>query len=167
MIAIRYVKRERREVVEIPADAVCAGTLRLSDHWNARRATNAQQSLLQNNQVKLSAFPGFLQGGARFQLRLTLPAADVSKIYEDATRIAKDFYDRGGIYKSTNSKKGGLPGTNFYTSDDKHQTDFPEDYRVFVIAAQSPGGNTWEHLKSYGVVVSKQRNEVIYFAENS
>jgi hypothetical protein len=31
-------------------DAVCAGTLRLRDHWNARRARNAQQGLLRNNQ---------------------------------------------------------------------------------------------------------------------
>src|SRR5215471_1611133 len=43
--------------------------------------------------VKLSAFPGMLQGGAWFQVRLTLPADQVSKVYDQATKVAKDFYD--------------------------------------------------------------------------
>ena len=116
--------------------------------------------------IKLSAFPGFLQGGAWLQVRLTLPSAEVSKIYDDATKIAKDFYDGGGVFKSVNSKVDGLPGTNFHTSDNQHAPDFPDDYRIFVLAAQRPGGNTWESGKCYGVVVSKQRNEVIYYAEN-
>jgi hypothetical protein len=84
--------------------------------------------------VKLSAFPGFLQGGAWFQVRLTLPAAEVSKLYDDATKAAKDFYDGGTSYTSVNSKTNGLPGTSFHTSDNK-QGDFPADYRIFVFAA--------------------------------
>jgi hypothetical protein len=116
--------------------------------------------------IKLSAFPGFLQGGAWFQVRLTLPAAEVSKIYDDATKITKDFYDGGGAFKSVNSKRDGLPGTDFHTSDNQHQLEFPDDYRIFVFAAKRPGGNTWEIRQCYGVVISKQRNEVIYYAEN-
>lgn len=116
--------------------------------------------------VKLSAFPGFLQGGAWFQVRLTLPAAEISKLYDDASKIAKDFYDGGGSLTSVNSKHDGLPGTDFHTSDNSKQSEFPPDYRVFVFDAQRPGGNTWEHGKCYGVVISKQRNEIIYYAEN-
>ncbi len=117
--------------------------------------------------VKLSAFPGCLQGGAWFQVRFTLPAAEISKAYDDATKTAKKFYDGGGKFKSTNSPKNGLPGTNFHTSDNPKESKFPEDYRIFVFAAQSPGGNPpWQSGKSYGIVISKQRNEVIYYAEN-
>ena len=116
--------------------------------------------------VKLSSFPGFLQGGAWFQVRLTLPAAEVSNAYDAAAKAAKDFYDGGSFFTSTNAKNGGLPGTSFHTSDTEQQTDFPADYRIFVFAAQSSGGNTWNHGQSHGVVVSKQRNEVIYYAEN-
>jgi hypothetical protein len=116
--------------------------------------------------VKLSAFPGFLQGGAWFQVRLTLPASEVSKLYDDATKAAKDFYDGGTTYTSVNSRTNGLPGTSFHTSDNK-QEEFPADYRVFVFAAQDAGGNPhYQSGKCYGVVISKQRNEVIYYAEN-
>lgn len=118
------------------------------------------------SKLKLSAFPGYMQSGAWFQIRLTLPVDDVSQVYDDAVKTAKDFYDGGDFYKSTNSKKGGLPGTTFHTSDNDKPSDFPEDYRVFVFAAQSSGGDGWNHGKSHGVVISKQRNEVIYFAEN-
>jgi hypothetical protein len=115
--------------------------------------------------VKLSAFTGFLQGGAWFQVRLTLPAAEVSKLYDEATKMAKDFYDGGTTYTSVNSKTNGLPGTSFYTSDNK-QGEFPADYRVFVFAAQDAGGNPpYQSGTCYGVVISKQRNEVIYYAE--
>jgi len=115
--------------------------------------------------IKLSAFPGFLQGGAWFQVRLTLPATEVSKIYDNATKVAKDFYDGGGTYKSVNSKTNGLPGTSFHTSDSPQQPDFPVDYRVFVFAAQDAGGTPpYQSGTCYGVVISKQRNEVIYYA---
>lgn len=116
--------------------------------------------------VKLSFVPSFLQGGASFQVRFSLPASDISKLYDDATMTAKDFYDGGGFFKSTGAKTGGLPGTSFLTSDTEKESDFPADYRIFVFAAQSFGDNSWNHGKSYGVVISKQRNEVIYFAEN-
>lgn len=115
--------------------------------------------------VKLSSFPGYMQGGAWFQVRLTLPAAEVSKAYDAATKAAKDFYDGGDFFNSTNAKKGGLPGTSFHTSDPERQPDFPADYRIFVFAAQDHGDH-WNHGNSRGVVVSKKRNEVIYFAEH-
>jgi hypothetical protein len=119
--------------------------------------------------IKLSAFPGFLQGGAWFQVRLNLPAAEVSKAYDDATRIAKDFYDGGDALTSCNSKTktNGLPGTSFHTSDDKKQWEFPADYRIFVFAAHDAGGTpSFQSGTCYGVVISKQRNEVIYYAES-
>jgi hypothetical protein len=117
--------------------------------------------------IKLSAFPGFLQGGAWFQVRLTLPAAEVSKVYGDASKIAKDFYDGGTQFTSVTSKTNGLPGTYFHTSDNEKHVEFPADYRIFVFVAQDAGGNPpWQSGTSYGVVISKQRNEVIYYAEN-
>lgn len=114
--------------------------------------------------TKLSAFPGFLQGGAWFQIRFTLPPEEVAKIHDLATDTAKDVYDGGDFSGSFTAKKGGLAGTNFYTADTQRM-DFPEDYRIFVFAATSTGGDTWNHGRSHGVVVSKQRNEVIYYAE--
>lgn len=117
--------------------------------------------------VKISSFPGLLHGGGHFQVRMTLPAAEVSKVYDDASKTAKDFYDGGTKFTSVNSKTNGLPGTTFHTSDSQKYTEFPEDYRIFVFAAQTGGGiPPWQSGTCYGVVVSKQRNEVIYYAEN-
>ncbi len=95
-----------------------------------------------------------------------MPADEVSKVYDEASKTAKDFYDGGGFFKSTNSKDGGVPGTSFHTSDNNQQIEFPADYRVFVFVAQSYRSNSWNHGKSSGVVISKQRHEVIYYAEN-
>jgi hypothetical protein len=117
--------------------------------------------------VKISAFPGLLQGGAWFQVRMTLSAAEVSKVYDDASQTARDFYDGGTMYTSVNSKTNGLPGTSFHTSDNEKQVEFPADYRIFVFAAKDAGGSPpFQSGKCYGVVVSKQRNEVIYYAES-
>lgn len=115
--------------------------------------------------IKLSVFPGYLQGGAFFQVRMSLPRDEVLKVYDAASSAANDFYDGGDFDTSMSSKTAGLPGARFYTSD-KSGYDFPVDYRIFVFDAQSSGGNTWNHGYSYGVVVSKRRNEVIYFAES-
>jgi hypothetical protein len=114
--------------------------------------------------TELSAYPGFLQGGAWFQVRLTLPPVDVEAIYEAASKLAKDFYDGGDIFSAVNSKEHGLAGTSFHTTDLAHNVEFPPDYRIFVFGAQNRGN--WNHGESYGVVVSKKRNEVIYFAED-
>jgi hypothetical protein len=117
--------------------------------------------------VKISSFPGLLQGGAWFQVRMTLPAAEALKVYDDASKTAKDFYDGGTSYTSVNSKTNGLPGTSFHTADNEKQIAFPEDYRIFMFGVKDAGGTPpWQSGKCYGVVVSKKRNEVVYFAEN-
>ena len=117
--------------------------------------------------IKLSSFPGVMQAGAWLQVRFNLPPDEVGRIFDEASRVAKDYYDGGDIYESVNSEKHGLAGTSFHTydPDDGKSSIFPEDYRVFVFAASDDGGS-WNHGQSSGVVVSKQRNEVIYFAED-
>ena len=118
--------------------------------------------------MKVSAFPGFLQGGGWFQLRLTLPPSDIAALFEDASKQAKAFYDGGDRLKLVNAKKDGLPGTSFHTSGTKERS-FPADYRVFVYHARPyrPGTDfQWNHGDSRGVVISRTRNEIIYFAES-
>src|SRR4029434_7676625 len=117
--------------------------------------------------VKLSHFPGFLQGGAWLQLRLTLPPGTVAKAYEDASKRAKQFYDGGDGNDRLDNDENAIPGPDFVTSDDKVES-FPADYRIFIHYGRSPedAGFKWNHGQSYGVVISRKRNEVIYFAIN-
>lgn len=117
--------------------------------------------------VRLSSFPGFMQGGAWLQIRFNLPPAQVAAIFADASAQAKAFYDGGDKLSLVNDKEGGLPGTSFLTAD-AGQKSFPDDYRIFVFSVRDGGGNSfsWNHGDSTGVVVSTKRNEVIYFAES-
>jgi hypothetical protein len=133
----------------------------LADHFPVTIPANASQA-------KLSSLPKFMQGGGWFQLRLTLPEAEVASIFEDATKRAKAFYDGGRRFQLVDARNDGLPGAGFYTGDTLDR-DFPADYRVFVFAARSyrPGeAMQWNHGDCRGVVVSRTRHEVIYFAEN-
>lgn len=118
--------------------------------------------------TKLSAFPGFLQGGAWLQIRLTLPAATVASIFEEATKQAKAFYDGGDSLQLVNQQKDGLPGASFHTADTKAR-DFPADYRIFIYDAHPyrPGEDfQWNHGDSRGVVINRTRSEVIFFVED-
>ena len=90
--------------------------------------------------IKLSAFPGFLQGGGWFQLRLALPSGDVARIFEEASKQAKGFYDGGDSLKLVNAQKDRLPGTNFHTADTK-DTDFPA---VTAFSSTMPGRTNLE-----------------------
>ena len=125
--------------------------------------------------VRLSAHPGYLQGGGWFQVCFNLPAAQVKAIYDDATARAKAFYDGGDSLTLVNAsgklegqESGALAWTSFYT-DDVDEKPFPDDYRIFVFHARDgmpQGGFPWNHGDSTGVVVSLDRSEVIYFAES-
>lgn len=120
--------------------------------------------------IKLSFYPGFLQGGAWFQVRLTLPVTEVADVFELATQTSIYFYDGGDIFTAVNSQNDGLPGTSFYTADENQADNFtihnyfPTDYRIFVFDSQFNKHSSTSGW-SRGIVVSKQRNEVIYYAE--
>ena len=104
-----------------------------------------------------------MQGGAHIQLRMTLPPADVKKLHEDATKTAKQHHDGGDSVTLVNSRDDGLASTRPHTLA-AETSEFPADYRIFIYDAET--ASDWNHGKSKGVVISLQRNEVIYFAEN-
>lgn len=113
--------------------------------------------------VRFSSFPGYMQGGAHIQLRMTSPPAEVKKLYDDATRTAKQHHDGGDSLTLVNSRNDGLASTSPHTLD-AGACEFSKDYRIFIFDAETT--SHWNHGKSKGVVISLQRNEVIYFAEN-
>ncbi|TRU74435.1 MAG: hypothetical protein EWV55_11020 [Microcystis viridis Mv_BB_P_19951000_S69] len=107
--------------------------------------------------VKFSSFPGFLQGGGHVQLRMELPEAEAKKLFEHATKTAKQHRDGG------NPVSGPSPHTLA-----KDAYEFPADYRIFIFHAEpykEGSGHDWNHGESKGMVVSLQRNEVLYYAE--
>jgi hypothetical protein len=118
--------------------------------------------------VKFSSFPGFLQGGGHVQLRVELPEAEVKSLYEHATKIAKQHQDGGSSVTLINEREDGLSSTSPHTLAEGTY-EFSDDYRIFIFHAEpyrKGSGHDWNHGESAGMVVSLQRNEVLYYAEN-
>ncbi len=128
-----------------------------------------------------SYLPGFLQGGAHIQLRLKVSEEDLNKLYEKYNKIkTKSFY--GGTSSEHINRRDGMPTTSFYTNNNTETTKnltfaeeiekltFPEDYEIMIfdeiIRKEESSGGFWNHGKSHGVVISKKRNEIIYFAQS-
>ena len=133
----------------------------LADHFPDQLPASATN-------VRFSSFPGFLQGGAWIQVRMTLPAAEAKTVFEKASTLASQIQDGGSTWATANLlEENKMPSTNFYTSGSQNR-EFPRDYRIFVYHAEpSTKRETpdWNHGTSRGVVVSLERNEVIYYAD--
>jgi hypothetical protein len=119
--------------------------------------------------VHLSYFPGCLQGGAWFQIRMTLPEDRISQLLQQFdVRQIKSF--QGGGWRDHANAEGGMPTTSLRTSDSDSrvssgndvQGDFPQDFVVMVLDAS---GNC-NHGESYGVAISKAKNQIVYWAED-
>lgn len=117
--------------------------------------------------VRLSFFPGFLQGGAHFQIRMKVPPSELKVIETQFRQLTSHQYKGGSFFDHYNDdQQNNLPTTSFHTADDPSQTyAFPEHYTLYVIHAKDRGGN-WNHGETCGVAVSIRIGEVIYWAES-
>jgi len=115
--------------------------------------------------VKFSFFPGFLQGGAHFQLRYRTSTETIDNLHERFSEMATQSFIIGDEEGRANLDVR-MPSTVFYTSGtDDH--DFPDDYEMMIFD-QLPAEGTnpsWNHGQSHGVAISQQRNEIVYWAE--
>ena len=117
---------------------------------------------------RFSSSPGFLQGGGHVQLRMELPEAEVKSLHKHATKNAKQHQDGGNSVTLVNEQDDGLWSTHPHTLTEGTY-EFPGDYRIFIFHAEpyrKGSGHDWNHGESKGMVVSLQRNEVLYYAEN-
>ena len=111
--------------------------------------------------VSFSYFPKFLQGGAHIQLRLALSEATIEGLYKKSSaRKIKSFF--GGDKLEHMKMKEGIPTTYFFTGD-ANDLSFPDDYEVMPF---KKGKKNWHHSNSHGVAISKQRREIVYWAES-
>lgn len=119
--------------------------------------------------VRFSFLPAFLQGGAHIQLRYSSLPNRISELYDHfAAEKTKSFV--GGDTNDHMNMKGGMPTTFFYTSgSDSHE--FPDDYEIIIFdkvlkEEDRPQGHYWNHGQSHGVAISKERSEIVYWAES-
>jgi hypothetical protein len=116
--------------------------------------------------VKFAYFGGFMQSGAYIQLRLQLPQDEIAKLSKEYHSKAKYMFI-GGNKSDHANKPDGVPTTNFYTGDTEDGS-FPENYETLVLNAKPEGTSDfkWNHGQSYGVVISLENSEIIYWAED-
>jgi hypothetical protein len=116
--------------------------------------------------VKFVYFGGFMQGGAYIQLRLQLPQDEIVKRSEEYHSRAK-YKFIGGSWTDHVNAPNGVPTTHFHTGETEDGS-FPNNYEILVLNAQPEGTSDfqWNHGYSYGVVISLENSEIIYWAED-
>lgn len=134
------------------------GDSELARHFPTSIPDNAQN-------VKFEYVPGFLQGGEIFQLRMKLPQSEIDNLYNEFRPKAKNIFI-GGETNDHANLPGGVPTTFFYTSDTEDQS-FPVDYEILVLNAEPMGTPKfqWNHGFSYGVAISQEKSEIVYWSE--
>ena len=115
--------------------------------------------------IKFESLPKFLQGGGHIQLRFNLPQSEIEELLIEYRANAKYTFI-GGDRSNHSNEDGGVPTTYFYTSE-TDDFSFSDNYEILVLNAE-PGGPPefpWNHGYSYGVVISLEESEIIYWAE--
>lgn len=143
----------------------------LSENWNTN--SNLVEHFPKDipadaQNVKFSFFPGFMQGGAYIQLRYSINNNQIDALSNQfASRKIASFY--GGNVNDHLSSDENIHTTYFYTNDSNNYT-FPTDYEIVVLKAESCDpekcGFKWNHGESSGVAISKQRSEIVFWAES-
>lgn len=113
---------------------------------------------------------GFLQGGASIELRMELPQREFDTIVKKNRAKAKFILNHLGKAKS--GKFTGevhfAPKSGFYTVYRAELTDeyqigpLPDDFETFCLHIEGH----FNHGESSGISVSKERREIIYWAED-
>ena len=140
----------------------------LKEHWNypQKLVAHFPPSIPTDAQnVRFSFRPVFLQGGAHIQLRYSASPEIIDELYERlSVQKTKSYY--GGQSSEHMNMEGGMPTTIFYTSGSEN-FEFPDDYEIMIFdELVTQNGGYWNHGKSHGVAISRQRNEIVYWAEH-
>jgi hypothetical protein len=147
---------------EVVTDITRYGSLRGS--WSGLADHFPREVPESTTLARLSYFPGFMQGGAWLQLRLTLPAGEVASIESEYAPRAIRTYERGGDANRHANQPDGVP-TTFYRTGAEDSSAFPTSFTVYVLKADDHGGH-WNHGESAGLAISREANEVVYWADH-
>ena len=108
-------------------------------------------------QVQFYYLPAFLQGGSYLQLRCKLPSEEINALLDRYRPIAKQIGSNNEIAASD-----GIPLTSFHG-----EPQLPEDFQILILGGEPYKTNPadWNHGYTYGLAISTQRQEVIYYAD--
>ena len=103
--------------------------------------------------------PAFLQGGENFDLKFETDSDSIMNYIEDFSKNSKWI----GKSKDSEAEKNGIFSGMFNVFG---YMDMPEDFTIYLIDSKPYQLNNWNHGKVTLVAISKQRNEIIFYAEN-
>jgi hypothetical protein len=112
------------------------------------------------------AVSGALRQARVMQLRYELPAEQIAALLEMyQSQAVYEFL--GGDASEHVDLPDGVPTTYFYTGDGESYA-FPESFTILVLDAQVEkltGDGVWKHGYSYGVAISVEESEIVYWLE--
>lgn len=117
---------------------------------------------------------GFLQGGASIELRLQLSAESVEEVYATYMLLAKSIFNGANKLPSGSNNPGILPKWRFFTFPPEQNetagvpTLLPQDFENMLLSSYpyKSKPTDWNHGESSGIAISKERSEIIYWAED-
>ncbi|NET40272.1 MAG: hypothetical protein F6K19_51470 [Cyanothece sp. SIO1E1] len=111
--------------------------------------------------------PGALQGGAWIQLRVKMDPSDIQELNRKLENETKHKYQGGSFFTHYNlDEDNNLPTASYHTRrKDNDAREFPQHFTLYVLHADD-SGDEWNHGETCGIAVSRETNEVIYWAES-
>jgi len=117
---------------------------------------------------------GFLQGGSTIELRVQLPAKDVEEVYAAYRPKAKAVLNGADKLERSAGNSDILPKWSFFTfPPDENETLgihtlLPKDFEILLLSSEpyKSDPTDWNHGKASGISISRQRREIIYWAED-
>jgi hypothetical protein len=137
----------------------------LGDYDNEKLVTHFPPHIPNDaTQVTFYYSPPFLQGGSLLKLHCKLPSPQVDAVLQEYLPAAREIRSgTGDVLES--SEPGYVPTVLFFYEEDSEIVPVPEDFLVLILDAEPYEPGDWNHGYIYGVAVSTERQEVIYWTE--
>jgi len=117
---------------------------------------------------------GFLQGGSSIELRVQVPDNFVESVYAIYRPQAKAIFNGAEKLERGAGNPDMLPKWSFFTfPPDENETPgthslLPKDFQILLLSSHPYKSNPsdWNHGQSSGISISRERSEIIYWAED-
>ena len=117
---------------------------------------------------------GFLQGGSSIELRVQMPTDFVEEVLTTYRPQAKSIFNEAEKLERGADNPDILPKWNFVTfPPDENETPgthtlLPKDFEILLLSSEpyKSDPTDWNHGKASGISISRQRREIIYWAED-
>jgi hypothetical protein len=109
--------------------------------------------------------PPFMQGGSHLQLHCKLPSPQIDAVLEEYLPAARQIQDGTGNVLESSNEQSYIPSTSLFYEENSETVPMPEDFLVLILDAEPYESGNWNHGYIYGVAVSAERQEVIYWTE--